>query len=308
MESAMCTPSSKIPSFDFRRFDPFRGTDWRWKIAARHYEAHTVPEAWEDPVIENVVRILQRDGIAPARTEDFTPLDLATAQSIYSALSPLRDEIEARLLAGQSPAAIAGKTKLNAGAIETFEAVFFNVADSLNAGGWINIIVIGLRPGVPPTEGQVWKCIAYACGSDILDLVIDDFHQRSATDTDNRDQIAARCRFMVRMETTDWSSPAAVQLMMAEARVLLPNLFDPNRPNKNPLDELHFKVLEWDAPAQPQAAPHAKIRKQKDYLTWPEWPKEGRRHGRLKDKAISNKPPTVSKSRRSPAPTIAPAG
>jgi hypothetical protein len=211
-------------------------------------------------------------------------------------------------MAGQSPDVIAAKICISARAVAAYEAIFFNVAASLNAGDWINIAVLRLRPGVPVTEGQVWKCIGYACGPALLNLVIDDFHQRPAADTDDREQIAATCRFIVRMDATDWSSPAAVQLMMAEARVLLPHLFDPHRPNKNPLDELRFNVLEWSAPAQPQAPP-VKIRKRKNYLTWPQWPAKGRSHGRRKQAEASIKPsPALSKPRRSPAPAVASAG
>lgn len=303
----MDTTASQIPTTDYRRYDPFRTPEWRWLIALRHFDEHTRPGPREDPIIADLVRLLRCGGIDPAQAGSLSPSDLAAAHSVYSAATPLRDEIEARLLAGQPFDVIAAKTGIAASAVAAYERAFFDVASSLNAGGWINLAVLKLHPGVPVTEGQVWKCIGYACGPAILDQVIDDSYERPTTDK-HRGGIAEKCRFMVRLEATNWSSPAAVRLIMAEARALLPNLFDPSRPNKNPLDALVFDVLEWRAPAEEQPAP-AKTRKQKNYLTRPRRPKKGRRHGRREETQDSSTPcPAPDESRRSPAPAVVAAG
>ena len=69
--------------------------------------------------------------------------DILAAHQLYEAGSAVRWEVEARLLARQTPEEIAARTSLTPGAIRTFEALFFNVSDRIEARDWVTVEAVG---------------------------------------------------------------------------------------------------------------------------------------------------------------------
>jgi len=86
-----------------------------------------------------------------------------------------RWELEARLLAAEPADAIAKKMCLPAGAVEWFEALFFNIEDRRENRSYILHHAIGYPPGgqLKPAEiGVLWKQLAYTGGPLVLDALI----------------------------------------------------------------------------------------------------------------------------------------
>jgi hypothetical protein len=100
--------------------------------------------------------------------------DVAGAIAIHEGEPTTRWAVEARLLAGESIAAIARKTALTLRAVATFEALFFNVSDKLENRGYL--IHFGVRLYPRPKEpdlGLVWRLFGLLGGPVVLDALID---------------------------------------------------------------------------------------------------------------------------------------
>ena len=85
-----------------------------------------------------------------------------------------RAHSQARLLAGESIAAIARKTALTPRAVAMFEALFFNVSDRLENRGYLIHVAVGLYPTPrEPDPGLVWRLFGLLGGPVVLDALID---------------------------------------------------------------------------------------------------------------------------------------
>ena len=218
-------PSFTINGLDGRAFDPFRRPEWRWLAALAHIEAHTRPRPWEDPAITEAFEFqrgcLQADTAAMRTTVSQRWPLLAGAEGIYTDGGIKRDEIEARLLAGEPAAAIAAKSGIDAVVIDTYGQLFFNVADALQAGDWLLQEAVNVRSWQRPvpTEGQGWKWLAIAAGSNVLDLVIADHLGRVEPKYPDRHLLAEKARFLVK-DFAAGTSIEATKSLAAEASQL----------------------------------------------------------------------------------------
>jgi len=86
-----------------------------------------------------------------------------------------RWEVEARLLAGESFAAVAAKTALTPGAVEGYTRLFFDVLDGLGAVDWVVVNVLRFTPDRPIAEDDAetfLRLYAYFGGTHVLDALL----------------------------------------------------------------------------------------------------------------------------------------
>jgi len=164
-------------SADFHAHDFFRALDWRL-VAARQLVAgkrsrrrrHTI-----DPVVARLTSVLKTEaGRSKSHKTLATDADLAAwrqAVQLRDAGGLLKDEVEARLLAGQTDEEIAARCRLSPAAVGWYEAGLFHVRDHLDSPDWVVARVIGTTF---PTgdDGPVLKHFAYLGGPTVLDLVL----------------------------------------------------------------------------------------------------------------------------------------
>jgi hypothetical protein len=168
------------PQAPYCRLDPngpFRALDYRWQLALRRANDEPIPEAWKDAAVRVATRFICE---LAGRTDEFALLAArrrfpALVDALTIRLHPrpsLRWEIEARVLARQSPDEIATAVGNSSAVIEMYEQLFFAVRDRLSAAGWIQHAVIRSRdPDANPTE-TAWKHYAYTYGPRMLDAII----------------------------------------------------------------------------------------------------------------------------------------
>lgn len=137
---------------------------------------------------------------------------LSVGYGLYQSHSPARDELEARLIAGQSAAAILEAMarrvpKLTLATIETYSQYFFDVGASPKPWDWIRLDVIGLFPGspCPPTRRQVWLTLALYGGIPVLERMIMAAFDPQASEEVRRD--AEKGEWIVRDYAGAWRTP-----------------------------------------------------------------------------------------------------
>ena len=100
---------------------------------------------------------------------------MAAAGCLHDGSSRLRLELQARLLAGQSPHEIAPRFQATPEAVAAYEALFFAVGDRLGARDYITFAAIDpgglLVTGTPTTEVLI-KLLAYHGGPLVAELVL----------------------------------------------------------------------------------------------------------------------------------------
>ena len=182
-------------------FNPLRGPAWRWDRAEALVRSGGPPLLWDDALIREAADY-HRD-LAAADTETKRAAvrgcwpGLDAAHALFVSGDVQRDEIEARLLAGENIASIAGKTGVDETVIHWFQIYFFNVVDCLEAMDWLLYFVVKL--GTPPfTESKAWKWLALAGGVHAIDLVIADALGRTEPDHADRHEWAEKLRWLPR--------------------------------------------------------------------------------------------------------------
>jgi hypothetical protein len=82
--------------------------------------------------------------------------------------------LEANVLAGVEPARISEKLAITREVIEAFEKLFFDVRDSLKAGGWLRAYVFTRTPRVSEFKPlrQIWAEVGFGMGERTLDAAI----------------------------------------------------------------------------------------------------------------------------------------
>ncbi len=150
--------------FDHSLENPFRRPDWRSMRATLHRRLRS------DEWVKRVRRFRERDE-APRFDKD-----LFGAHQTHRGPRWRRAEIQARILAGQVPAAIAARTGVTLSELLAYEQVFFDVRSRLQNTSFIRYDVIA-----PPPLGvygwndleRYWNHAAYFRGPKTLDLLIE---------------------------------------------------------------------------------------------------------------------------------------
>jgi hypothetical protein len=129
--------------------DPEKYLDWRFRYAHHLAEhAEELPIQHGDAWVEHAANFLatpQVGNVGCSATD--AELAIRDALAIYSSDSLVREVLEARLLAQQSPGYIAGKCRLDELAIVAYEAVFFSVRGHQRMQVWCRENYLSSPPG-----------------------------------------------------------------------------------------------------------------------------------------------------------------
>ncbi|MCE9530577.1 MAG: hypothetical protein K8T89_05525 [Planctomycetes bacterium] len=156
----------------------FRPADWRWQLGLLKGRIARATANWMDPW-SRAARKFSKALRACHSEADLLKLkpkfpDEVEAVTLRIQKSPfVRWEVEARILADQSPEVIASIVGMSVGAIEWYERWFFGIRDRLTVRSYVTHNLIrwhALDPAKP--EEVLWKAYAYWGGPLILDLVM----------------------------------------------------------------------------------------------------------------------------------------
>jgi hypothetical protein len=161
--------------------DPIPAPDWRWQIACHLHERARLrrrrrrqsdPE-WLQALLA-LSEVLHPSG-RRGRSRRPVTSELMAAHQLYQSETPLRWEVEARILAGQSDNEVALPTALPPAVVAAFEQFFFNVRDRLAAADCILFGLIGFDPVRGFEEADLrglWQYFGYTAGPKMLELVM----------------------------------------------------------------------------------------------------------------------------------------
>jgi hypothetical protein len=138
-------------------------------------------------------------------------------------------EVQARLLAGQSPAEIASITSLPISLIKTYEAFFFQVTDRLHARDWITAKAVGWFC-LDPTRGRdratVLRAFAYHAGLLVLEAVLpyllsETMPAEPTLDPASPEGRLDRCiRLAVEIHMLPWTDAVALRLFRIHSGII----------------------------------------------------------------------------------------
>jgi hypothetical protein len=159
---------------DLLRYSFFRPTDWRWRRTRRLVErGHSFSRRRDDDETGRAVRYLRALGRGhPAAAMRQFP-DVHGARRLHEAGGRTRLVVQARLLAGQAPAEAARLTGVSPEVVNTYEALFFDCRDRLDARDWVLVQAVQ-REGCCPEEPRaaLIRSFAYQGGPLVLDAVL----------------------------------------------------------------------------------------------------------------------------------------
>jgi hypothetical protein len=196
---------------DIHRSNPLRPPDCRWRRALHLFDERAEPHRRDDCWTRQALRLVERvdvGGTPPGRRRTGTDIVLDDAHALrYAADSPGRWEAEARVLAGQEPAAIAAGLGVSPDAVHAFEALFFNVGDRLDRLDFVATFAFG--PGVytslaPDDFGTIAKLVANNLGPLAVDALVRRWSWPSASRLAGQ---AAAERRQCSGPSTSWSPP-----------------------------------------------------------------------------------------------------
>jgi hypothetical protein len=161
------------------RSDPFAPPDWRWQRACqapeqgrlRRHKRQSDPD-WLQPLLALCETVNATGRKQPSQP---VPQELLAAYRLFDNGGPLRWEVEARILAGQSDDEIAAATGMAAGAVSQFERSFFDVRNRLSAVDLVLLEIIGFHPcgGIRPGDLRtLWHIWGYSAGPKMLEIVM----------------------------------------------------------------------------------------------------------------------------------------
>jgi hypothetical protein len=177
--------------------------------------------------------------------------DLYAAHYLHEHGGELRGEVEARLLAGQSPDEIVAFVALDAAAVDAFENCFFNVRDRLDASDWVIGTLIGrslARSFGPWSLTDFWKVLAYAGGPMVLDVVLAATSERNSQRQQYPDELLRRVHRLMDVLITP-PTPSSLPSLSSglEAECRLPEHCQVDHPVGMSLDDVLNKVVETAA-------------------------------------------------------------
>ncbi len=182
VEAKVTRPKAQILAH-YRRYDPRRRLDWRWHWAGQLFKCGEEP----DPVFDDgwTRRAFDYQRLVddhPAETLADTMPDIHAACQLSATEGIHRWELDARILARESPETIQSKTGMAATVIECYEAMFFNVNSRIDCASYIESKAIGWCPFDGRDVATFWNHFGYFYGPYFLDKVIDDFRATGKPD------------------------------------------------------------------------------------------------------------------------------
>ncbi len=182
IESKVTRPKAQILAY-YRRFVPRRRLDWRWHWAGQLLKCGEEP----DPVYDDdwTRRAFDYQRLVDEHPAEFlaeTMPDIHAALQLNTTGGIRRWELDARILARESPETIQSKTGIAATVIECYEAMFFNVSSRIDCASYIESKTIGQSPFDGQDVATFWNHFGYFYGPYFLDIVIDDFRSTGKPD------------------------------------------------------------------------------------------------------------------------------
>jgi hypothetical protein len=141
---------------------------WRWELASR-----TASSRMSLKKIEKIAGTWIRKSVEHLRSGPSKYPEIEAARWVQETESTLRDELEARFLAGQCDEEVATKMELPQGVIEAYEGIFFDVRSRLSFSGWIRCHAMRWTPYEEPYKlGTVLRQFAYYGGPYLLEAYL----------------------------------------------------------------------------------------------------------------------------------------
>jgi hypothetical protein len=170
-------------------FNPLRPPNWQWQRATQLIrEGRRIPRRNADADLVRMVHFLRQRSGRYSRWSNSESEQIKRDRHLYRAFELYestdakymitRDEIEARILANESPGDIAARIGYEIPVIDTFELMFFDVRTRLSRPSYILHHVIG-----PEVHRQlssrdyrtIWKLFGYHSGPQVLTMLVDTF-------------------------------------------------------------------------------------------------------------------------------------
>ena len=219
---------------DFQRRLPCRPVAWRWERAqdlvqrGRYFSRHRDDEPTGRAV--HYLRALgschterRLEGLARSRP------DVHAARLLHEGSASTVVEIQARLLARQTPEEIAAITGLPVEVIVAYESLFFNVTDKLHARDWVSAEAIGwwrFDPATGRNAASVLKGFAYHGGLVLLEALLPYLlggrmqAQPPSDPTTPEGRLDSLIRLVIDLEMLPYSSASDLKLFQMHADLL----------------------------------------------------------------------------------------
>ena len=173
----MTAPRHRLPACPLELCveNPFLPPDWRWRRARFRVETKSRRQLRQDDDwtgrAKRFLRLATRDEAKAFRSDP----ELGAAWHFSASGGLKRAEVEARVLARQSPDEIAVACRLGTSVIKLYETLFFAVRDRLNAQSWVQHNVLGLKTWEPLEREDVksvWRAFGFYYGTVAIDELI----------------------------------------------------------------------------------------------------------------------------------------
>lgn len=202
---------------DLRPDGPFRPPDYRWQLAARLAAGERVPKKWVDRWVRRAKQVLAARPGRAVKAPDLRAIEAARELAERGTYWQ-KVEVEARLLAAESAAAIAAKTGLTAAAVEAYAELFYAVADRLKHPGYIIHQVIRLHsPGAETDIGTHVRVYGLYGGPLVLDVTLAAVARpggdAGADGAGGHGRLHQRVRLSLGLRTTPWTQKNAMRWM-----------------------------------------------------------------------------------------------
>ena len=193
---------------DIQQHNPGRQPDWRWQRAQTLFKAGRYHSGGCDDVPTGRALAFLKAELGPITPRYRRQLrrglaDIASANEIAGGPPGLRLEVEARILAKQTAAQIAGRVDLAADAIVAFEQLFFNVADRLEASTFIHAVVIGepvTMGSTTPDSAWLLHWTGYTGGVLALDAMLQYLTRRTEIQATGRSSVIMDAKTLLAIE------------------------------------------------------------------------------------------------------------
>jgi hypothetical protein len=157
--------------------NPIPPLDRRWRIAelvARGFTPWAADQ--EDPWVQRAVTYLQAPPAAGPEHPAADLANIATAVAVHKSDKLTRGVLEARILARLPVEQVAAACQLTVGAVQAYEALFFDVSSHLAYPDYLIPVVIGakLHYGITAEDVDVvLKHVGYVSGPVLVDWLVD---------------------------------------------------------------------------------------------------------------------------------------
>jgi len=149
--------------------------DWRARRAYLLYQGQYRKD--NDAEVKALLNLLRRQSGQLKPRPHYQDQFIAQAIQIHEENTQQRWALEARLLARQAPEYVAAKLNLDKWTLRWYVDLFYDLAERINAPGFVRESIGGFRPDLFSTDGvgAAWRTIGYWHGAQLLDPMIAEF-------------------------------------------------------------------------------------------------------------------------------------